>query len=622
VAPRGFEFPYRGTDLWVPFGWKAEFRGEVWFRRAHFLWPIARLRPGATLASASAELQAVASQLAAEYPETNRSMGAGLTPLHEWITGDTRRPLVIVLASVALVLLGGCVNLGNLLVARAEARSREMAIRGALGAGRARLVRQLLVESLLLSALGGLLAIAVARASLPLLVASLPPEIPRTTEVSFRETVLAFGILASVATALAFGLVPALQASRTFPGIVLRESGRGATSSRSRLRKTLVASEVALAVLLASAGLLLLRSFLSLAAVPAGFDPEGLWTATISVPYAVYDEEKQRRFHSEVLEELRTVPGVVSFAAADHLPLTGVHYTTDYVFEGRPPEEAGVEISRRRVSPGYFRTMGVPLFAGREFTDGDTARAAPVAIINESLRRSYFTAEEPIGKRIAIETEEPRRWITIVGVVGDEKLETLSAPAHPEVVFPLFQEDTPPTVRYVFRSSIDSETVTRALRRTVASLDAGVPVHEVGPVDELIGESVARSRFLVTLVGSFAALALFLAAFGIYALAANAVAQRKTEIGIRMALGARRAEVVRMITVQSIQPVAIGLVLGLAAALLLSEALSGLLYGISAQDPGTLALVAVSTAALGVLSSYLPARLASRVDPARSLRAQ
>ncbi|HEY7820356.1 MAG TPA: FtsX-like permease family protein, partial [Vicinamibacteria bacterium] len=380
--------------------------------------------------------------------------------------------------------------------------------------------------------------------------------------------------------------------------------------------------EVALAVVLASAGLLLLRSFLSLAAVPAGFEPHGLWTATVSLPYGIYDEEGRKRFHSAALDELSLVPGVVSSAGADHLPLSGLHYTTDYVFEGRPPEEAGVEISRRRVSPGYFRTMGVPILAGREFTASDGGRSAPVAIINESLRRRYFTTEDPIGRRIAFENEEPRRWITIVGVVGDEKLETLSASSRPEVVLPAFQEEVPASMRYLFRSNVDPESVARALRRSVASLDAGVPVHDVGPVEELIGDSVARPRFLVALVGSFAALALLLAAFGIYALAANAVAQRKTEIGIRMALGARRAEVIRMITVQSIWPVAIGLVLGLASALLLSGALSGLLYGISPQDPVTLALVAVSTAVLGVLSSYLPARLASRIDPARSLRAQ
>ncbi|MGH9333090.1 MAG: ABC transporter permease, partial [Vicinamibacteria bacterium] len=455
IAPRGFDFPAKGIDLWVPIGWAPKDRAEVWFRRAHFMSPVARLRPEATTASAAYELEAIASRLEREFPETNRSMGAGLTPLHDWITGDTRRPLMVILAAVGLVLLGACANLGNLLLARATTRSREMALRGALGASRARLIRQLLLESALLAAIGGVLAVLIAKIALPLLVSSLPSEIPRTTEVSFGGPVLGFGFLASLATALAFGLVPAIQASRAGLSTTMREGGRGLTGSRSRTPQLLVVSEVALAVVLATGAGLLLRSFLSISSTPKGFDAEDVWTATVSLPFSKYDDPPEReRFHADLLERLESLPGVASAAAADHLPLTGVHWTTDFLFEGRPPEQAGIEFSRRLVSPGYFRTMGVPILEGRDFAPSDRATSEPVVVINDAVRRLHFAAEDAVGTRIAFENEEPRRWLTIVGVVGDEKIESLSAPSRPEIFLPLSQEPAG-SVRYVFRSAID-----------------------------------------------------------------------------------------------------------------------------------------------------------------------
>jgi predicted permease len=620
VAPEGFRFPSRDAELWLPFGWDPLERSPYWFRRAHFLWPIARLRQGTTLDGARAELEGVARRLEEEYPETNRAMGAGVTPLHEWITGDTRRSLLLILGSAGLVLLTACANVGSLLLARATARSREMAVRGALGAGRLRLVRQLVSESLLLGTIGAALALILSRLSLPALVAFLPEEIPRLHEVRFGGEVLAFGLAASLATALAFGLVPALHASAAQPGTPLREAGRGLTRSRSRARQLLVASEVALAVILTTGAVLFLRSFHRLAEVPAGFDPSGVWTATISLPQSKYESDASQRFHGELLERLNHLPGVVSAAACDHLPLTGLHWTDDYLFEGRPVEEAAVEIHRRAVSPGYFRTMGVPLLEGRDFTEADASGATPVVLINETVRRNYFGAQDALGKRIAIEDDEPH-WRTIVGVVSEEKLENLWSPNRPEIFVPLAQNDSG-AVRYLWKSSVEPSAVVRALRAELSSLDPDVPMDEVGSVARVVSASVARPRLLLTILGGFSSVALVLAAFGVYGVVALGVGERRSELSIRLALGARSGELARMVAAQSLLPVAAGLGIGLVAAIAFSGALSGQLYGVSARDPLTLAVVGTAVAIAASLASWFPARRVSRLDPLQSLRSE
>lgn len=620
VAPEGFQFPSGDAELWVPFGWDPRERSPYWFRRAHFLWPIARLRPGTTLDSARAELEGVARKLEEEYPETNRAMGAGATPLHQWITGDSRSSLLLILAAAGLVLLTACANVGSLVLARATARSREMAVRGALGAGRLRLVRQLLSESLLLGGIGAALAVVLSSLSLPALVAFLPAEIPRLHEVRFGGEVLAFSLAATLATALAFGLVPALHASRAGLGTTLREAGRGLTGSRSRARQLLVASEVALAVILATGAVLFLRSFHRLTEVPAGFDPSGVWTATISLPQSKYESAARQRFHGELLERLRHLPGVVATAACDHLPLTGLHWTDDYLFEGRPKEEVAVEFHRRAVSPGYFRTLGVPILEGRDFTGADVDSAPPVVLINETVRRNYFGAQDALGKRIAIEDDEPH-WRTIVGVVSDEKLETLWSPNRPEIFVPLAQDEAV-AVRYVWKSSIEPSGVVGALRAELSSLDPDVPVDEVGPVENVVSVSVARPRLLLTLLGGFASVALFLAALGVYGVVALGVGERRKELSIRLALGARAGELARMVASQSLRPVAAGLGIGLVSAIALSGTVSGQLYEVSARDPLTLAIVGTAVAIAASLASYFPARRASRLDPLQSLRSE
>jgi predicted permease len=620
VAPEGFQFPSRGVDLWVPFGWDREGTGALWFRRAHFLWPVARMKPETTLETARAELESVARKLEEEYPVTNRGMGAGATALHEWITGDTKQSLVLILSSAGLVLLAACANVGGLLLARTTARSQEMAVRGALGAGRMRLVRQLLSESLLLTGIGGLLAVALSSLTLPALVNFLPEEIPRLHEVRFGGEVLAFGFAASLLTALAFGLVPALSAGSTGLSTTLRGAGRGLSRPRSRARKLLVASEVALAVILTTGAVSFLRSFHHLAEVPAGFDPSGVWTATISLPQSKYQSDARQRFHGELLERLRRLPGVVSAAACDHLPLTGLHWTDDYVFEGRPIEEAAVEIHRRAVSPGYFRTLSVPILEGRDFTDADAASGTPVALINETVRRSYFGAQDALGKRIAIEDEDPH-WRTIVGVVSDEKLENLWSANRPEIFVPLAQ-DSWSAVRYLWKSRAEPSGIVRSLRAELLSLDPDVPIDEVAPVESVVSVSVARSRLLLTLLGGFASVTLFLAALGVYGIVALGMGERKTELSIRLALGARSGELARTVAGQSLSPVAAGLGIGLVSAIALSGALTGQLHGVSPRDPLTLALVGTAVAIAAMLASYLPARRVSRLDPLQSLRSE
>jgi predicted permease len=620
VAPEGFQFPSRDVDLWVPFGWDREGTSALWFRRAHFLWPFARLNPETTLESARSELESVARKLEEEYPETNRAMGAGATPLHEWITGDTRRSLLLILASAGLVLLAACANIGGLLLARATARSREMAVRGALGAGRLRLVRQLLSESLLLAGVGGMLAVALSSLTLPALVAFLPEEIPRLHEVRFGGELLAFAIAASLATALAFGLVPALHASRAGLGTKLREAGRGLTRPRSRARQVLVSAEVALAVILTTGAVLFLRSFHHLTEVPAGFDPSGVWTATISLPPSKYESASRERFHRELLERLRHAPGVLSAAACDHLPLTGLHWTDDYRFEGRPKGEAAVEIHRRAVSPGYFRTLSVPILEGRDFTDADAASGTPVVVINETVRRNYFGAQDALGKRIAIEDDEPH-WRTIVGVVSDEKLESLWSPNRPEIFVPLAQ-DSGSAARYLWKSRVEPSGIIRALRAELSSLDPEVPLDEVAPVASVVSVSVARPRLLLTLLGGFASVALLLAGLGVYGVVALGVGERRSELSIRLALGARPGELVRRVAGQSLFPVAAGLALGLVSAIALSGALSGQLHGVSPRDPLTLALVGTAVGIAASLASYFPARRVSRLDPLQSLRSE
>jgi predicted permease len=620
VAPEGFRFPSRETDLWVPLGWDPAITSEFWFRRAHFLWPIARLRAEATLESARAELAAVARKLEEEYPETNRAMGAGATPLHEWITGDTRRSLLLILASAGLVLLAACANVGSLVLARATGRAREMAVRGALGAGRLRLVRQILAESLLLGALGGALAVVLSILSLPALVAVLPEEIPRLHEVRFGAEPLAFGLAASLATALLFGLFPALSAGDSGIGTALRGSGRGITRRSGWSRQAIVASEVALAVILTTGAVLFLRSFHRLTQVPAGFEAKGVWTATVDLPRSKHDGNSALRFHEEILERLSQRPGVAA-AATDHLPLTGLHWTEDFLFEGRPEEEAGVEFHRRVVSPGYFRTMGVPLLEGRDFLASDSAHAPPVVIVNQSVRRQFFGAEDALGKRIAFENERPIAWMTIVGVVADEKLESLSAPNRPEIFVPLAQQPER-ALRYVWKSDAEPEALARAFRAEVSSLDPDVPLDGVGPLESVVEASVARPRLLLTLLGGFASVALFLAALGVYGVIALGVSERRNELSIRMALGARAGALVRMAAVQSLRAVTLGLLVGLLSAIALAGALSGQLYGVRARDPWTFAIVGAAVAISTALASYLPARRVVRLDPIAHLRCE
>jgi putative ABC transport system permease protein len=549
-------------------------------------------------------------------------MGAGLTPLADWLVGDVRQTLWIVLGAVVGVLLVACVNVANLQLARGTLRAHELAVRGALGAGRGRLVRQLLVESLALALAGGALGVALGLAGVRALLAAAPRDLPRLAEIGPHGPVLAAALAATLGSALVFGLAPALAAGRTRPASAL--AGRtGAAAAGQRSRALLVVAEVALAAMLAVGAGLLLRSFAELARVDPGFDPERAVAVTVSLSPARYPEpERVRGFYRDVLERVGALPGVVSAAATDGLPLEGTVWTGDFAIEGRPPGDFGVEFNHRTVSAGYFATLGVPVLAGRAFTDADDG-TVPVTLINASLARHHFGEASPLGHRITLDREPgpDAVWRTIVGVVGDERLEGPTVPPRDEIFEPLFQDaDYDHRLEIVARTAGPPRGLVGAIRAQVASLDPDVPVDAPRTLEQVVAGSRVRERFLTLLVGLFAAVAVVLAAIGVYGVLSFAVGQRHREIGVRMALGADGRRVLGQVMGRAMALAAAGLACGLAGALGGSRLLAGALYEVRPTDPPTFLAVAGALALTALVSSWLPARRAARTDPATALR--
>ena len=621
VMPPGFSYPLADLDVWIPMGWSKENRTQPYFRRAHYLFSVARLKPGVSLEQARADLRSIADRLEEQYPETNTHMGAGLTPLHEWVVGETRRPLLILLGAVGLVLLIACANVANLQLARATVRAREMALRSALGAGRGRLLRQLLTESLLLALLGGAAGVLLGAQGTRALLALAPGDIPRAAEIGLHPAVLLFSLAATVLTGLLFGLAPALRSVGAEAGEALRES-RGASGQRgNRMRGSLMVAEVALAVVLAVGAALLAQSFLRLRQVDPGFRTENVLTAGLSLPGASYPETRAVGvLAGRLLERVETLPQVRSAAVTTALPLSGLSWTSDFTVEGWPAGREGTEFHRRAVSPGYFRTLGVPLLQGRVFTAADGAEAPPVVVINESLARRYFDGEDPVGRRVRFSPDDPDgEWATIVGVVGDEKLEGLAAENRVEILQP-FAQAPEHQLKLAVRTDGDPATLLPALRAALKDLDRDLPFLDVAPLDDLVAQATARERFLALLMATFAGIALALAAVGVFALISYAVTQRTREIGIRMALGAAERQVLRLVIGRAMALVLVGVGLGAAGALAFSRVLQSLLFGVSAADPATFVLVAAALALLAFSSTYVPARRAAQVDPAVALR--
>jgi putative ABC transport system permease protein len=632
VMPQGFHFPEQTPpiDVWVPVGLNAASRGFTSRGNHPGLLALGLLKPGVTFEQARGDMARVMRSISEQHPGPAGDTVVRMTTLTEEIVGDVRPALLVLLGGIGFVLLIACVNVANLLLARALGRQREIAIRAALGASRARVIRQLLTESAMLAIVGGVAGLAIAVWGVDFLIAVSPESIPRLAETSVDGTVLAFTAAVSLLTGLAFGLVPALQVSRPDLNEALKEGSRGATDGvrRNRVRTALVVTELALAlVLLVGAGLMV-RSFARLLDVDPGFNPEGVLAATIPLPSAKYPEDPQQvAFFERVRDRVRALPGVVAAGAVSNPPISGGAWQTNYAVEGREePDEGAVLFTDVVVaSPDYFRVMEIPVRAGRDFSDRDRADGLKVALIDETMARTIFAGEDPIGKRIGIDHDDDgnRIWREIVGVVGHVKHYGLDKASRSQVYVPHAQIPLS-DMTLVVRTAGDPAALAPALRAEVLAVDADQPLSYLGPMREVVADSLAQRRFSMALLGIFALVALVLSAVGIYGVMAYAVTQRTHEIGIRMALGAGRGDVIRMVVRHGMALALAGVAAGAGMALVMSRLISGqsasLLFEVSPTDPPTFIGVALLLAAVAFLACYLPARRAARVDPMIALR--
>src|ERR1700683_3935966 len=598
----------------------------VQHRGAHFLTCIARLKPGVTLAQAQAAMDVIASSLSKQYPDTNKYMSVHLSSEQERLTGAVRPALLVMMIAVGLVLLIACVNVANLLLARATTRGREIAIRTAMGAGRVRVVRQLLTESLLLAIFAGVLGTALAVWGSDVLVRLSPENLPRVAEIHIDGWALAFTASLSLLTGILFGLAPALQSTHSNIVEALKEGSLSTTAGRSRhgLRSSLVIVEMALAlILLVSAGLLI-RSLIRLQSVNPGFDPHNVMTASLDLPDAKYSDPKKAEFFRELTPLLNALPGVQSAAAVFPLPMSGDEIRTSFQIEGRPVAKSDEpHTSIRGVTPNYFGTMRISLLQGRDFTERDEAKATPVLIVNQAFAQQFFPGENPVGKHIQAGISNggpgtaPMR--EIVGVVGNVKFEDLTTEFSPESYIPYGQLQFG-SITIVARSAKDPQGLAKPIASVVQSLDKDLPTYAPKTLEQYLNGTIAIPRFNTFLLAVFSALAMILTAVGLYGVISYTVAQRTHEIGIRMALGAQPGDMMRLVVSQGMTLALFGVAVGLVAALGLTRFLSSLLFGVSSTDPVSFAAVVAMLFAVVLLACYIPARRAMRVDPMVALR--
>jgi putative ABC transport system permease protein len=621
VLPPGFDFPRRqASDLY------AVLRLEPRTVRAPFyLNVVGRTRTGATEAEIAADLNQVTARIKERYPDSPKDWTMIATPLKETLVRGLRPALLLLLGAVSLVLLIASANIAGLLLARAAGRRREMAVRAALGAGRGRLARLALSEAIVLAALGGLGGVFLSLWGTDLLVAWAPSDLPRLGEVRLDPGVLGYTIAVTLVCGLLAGLAPALQARGFDLMASLRDSGRTTTDRAGvRLRRALVVGEFALAVTLLGGAALLLHSFLRLQRVDPGFDTGRLVTMRLSLPDTRYgDGAKRAAFFRDLVAQSAALPGVRSAAVSMSLPPDLLTMTNPYTVEGRaiPPGQTPPIAAQLLISPGYFATIGAPVVAGRAFTPADGAGALPVILINRAMARQVFPGEDPIGRRLALgdPTSDPL-WVTIVGVVGDVRYSGLDLPPEPTMYTPYEQDNWWPSMFLILRADGDLASTASGVRRVVAGLDAEMPVFAVSSMEDLIDRSVAQPRFRTTLIGLFAATAVLLAGLGAYGLLSYAVRQRTREMGIRLALGAQRRDVLGLVMRDGMRLAATGSLLGIAGALALGRFLSGMLYGIGPSDPGTYLAVTALILAVALLACFIPARRATRVEPTVALR--
>lgn len=625
IAPPGFAFP-EGVELWTPLAYDEVFRTKS--RGAWYVRVFGRLHNQAGVEAATEEARTIAARLAAAYPDSNEGLGGAVRSLQDSLVGSSRPALYLLLGAVVLVLLIACVNVANLLFARAAARESEFAVRLALGAGRGRLFRQLMTESLVLSVLGGLAGVTLASLSLNSLIALQPSGVARLAEASVDRTVMLFAAAVSLLTGLLCGTLPALSAPSA-PAKALREGGRGLLASRgSRVRGGLVVGQMALAMMLLAGAGLLLRSFAQLQQVKPGFEVENALTFRVALPAQGYKDESLRvAFFDRLLERLKGLPGATAAAAIVGLPLTGTQINISFEVANRPPlppaQQPSMEM--RPVTPGYFQAMGIPLTRGRGIEAGDTARSTPVVVLTESAVSRYFPGENPIGQRITLGWRRPdgmpKAGGEVVGVVADVKSSGLAKDAVPEIYLPYAQLPVS-SMDVLLRTSVPPMSLGPAVEAAVSELDPEIPVARLRTLSDVVARSISQPRFYMLLLSLFASTAVLLAALGIFGVMSYAVTQRSREIGIRMALGAPPANVMRMVMRNAGVLIVTGIVSGLAGAVALSRFLEGLLFNLSPTDPATLAAVALSLVAVALLASYLPARQATRVDPLLTLRSE
>jgi putative ABC transport system permease protein len=616
VMPKDFSVP-QPAELWVPMTF--DVKPQMKQRKAHFLRPIGRLKPGVTIAQAQADTDAIARRLEELYPETDKSWNLRLVSLQEQVVGNVKPTLFILFGAVGFVLLIACANVANLLLVRAATREREIALRTALGAGRFRIVRQMITESVLLALLGGTLGTLLAVWGVDLLVTLSADNLPPTTQVRIDATVLGFTLLISLLTGVLFGLAPALRTMKLNLSESLKEGGRSGSegAQRNRTRSVLVVIESAVAVVLLIGAGLLIRSLVELKNTHPGFDAHNLLTMRVDLTEQKYPTpEKTAQFFRELETRIGSLPGVESMGTVSELPLSGQPNDMPYTVEGRPPvaSDEVYDDDFRRVNQNYFATLRIPLLRGRNFTAQEVSQSAKVVIISELLSSQVFPNEEPLGKRLVLGMGN--QAFEIIGVVGDIRHRSLERKPAAAMYLPTYDG----WLNVVIRTKGDPLAITAAVRKEVQAIDPDQPIAAVKTMDQWLGTAVAAPRYRTSLLGLFAALALVLAATGIYGVMSYSVTQRTHEIGVRMALGARQLDVLKLVVRQGMVLVLIGVGLGLAGAVALTRVLASLLFGVTAKDPLTFVAVATLLALVAFVACYIPARRATKVDPLVALR--
>jgi putative ABC transport system permease protein len=624
VLPHDFKWflQHQPPEIWTPIGLWANTSMLNQRGNRSGMNVIARLKEDVTLEEAEGDLTTIARRLEEQYPGTNTGSGIRMMPFHERVVGDVRTPLMILLGAVGLVLMIACANVANLLLVRATGRTKEFAVRTALGAGRWRLIRQLLTECVVLAVTGGIVGVLLAYWGIDLLVAASRANLPRIDEVGIDSTVLGFSLVLALLTGGIFGLAPALQSSRPDLHSALKDSSRGSTAGRNHLRSSLVVAEVALTLVLLIGAGLLIRSFWRLQMASPGFNPENVLTAQIVLSGSSYEDQDARlAFYYRLLEQLQSVPGVQRACMINPLPVTGTGWQTRFMIEGRPRPDPGEFPSTEwmQISPGYFRTMEIPLLRGRTFSEFDQENAQPVVIIDEKFASSHFPNADPIGQRIAFGDLDNPTWRQIVGVVGHVKVKGVAEEATIEMYMPYAQGAYAP-ISLILRTTGDPRSVASAARNAVLSIDPELPVYNIQMMDELLDDTVVERRLAMTLLTIFAILALVLVAVGIYGVMSYTVSQRTREIGIRMALGAQQTNLLSLVVRQATTLALVGLAIGMVAAYGLTRLLGSMLFGVQPTDPMTFGFVSIFLAIVALVASYIPARRASRVDPLVALR--